>query len=62
MTSIRNRDERYKEEWLAVHLSKWTGFGRTEVRFHEVGGLHYTMMGAGTRGCVSEEIEIGAQG
>ena len=26
-------------------VSKWKGFCRTEVRFHEVGGAHYTMIG-----------------
>ncbi len=35
-----------KAEWRANHLSKWTGFCRTEVGFHEVGGAHYTMMGS----------------
>lgn len=34
-----------KEEWLEEHLSKWKGFCRTEVRFCEVGGAHYTMIG-----------------
>ena len=34
-----------KEEWLREHLCKWKGFCGTEVRFHEVGGAHYTMIG-----------------
>ena len=36
---------RTKEEWLAEHLNKWQYFCETEVRFHEVGGTHYTMIG-----------------
>ena len=34
-----------KEEWLEGHLSRWKGFCRSEVRFHEVEGAHYTMIG-----------------
>ena len=34
-----------KEEWLVHHMSQWAGFCRTEVRFHDVGGSHYTMIG-----------------
>ena len=34
-----------KAEWLANQLSKWKGYCRTEVRYHEVGGSHYTMIG-----------------
>jgi thioesterase domain-containing protein len=34
-----------REEWLEQHLSKWRGFCRTEPRFHEVEGAHYTMIG-----------------
>lgn len=35
-----------KEEWLSQHLIKWEGFVRTKPIFHEVGGAHYTMIGA----------------
>ena len=34
-----------KNEWLEKHLSKWDGFVRSEPRFHEVDGAHYTMIG-----------------
>ncbi|KAI2602758.1 hypothetical protein GGR54DRAFT_633796 [Hypoxylon sp. NC1633] len=34
-----------REEWLRVHLSKWSDFCRTKPRFHEVSGTHYTMIG-----------------
>ena len=34
-----------KGEWLDKHLSKWEGFVRSEPRFHEVDGAHYTMIG-----------------
>jgi acyl-CoA synthetase (AMP-forming)/AMP-acid ligase II/thioesterase domain-containing protein len=33
-----------KAEWLAQHLKKWDGFTRSEPRFHEVDGSHYTML------------------
>ncbi|KAH7095864.1 acyl-protein synthetase [Paraphoma chrysanthemicola] len=33
-----------RTEWVSEHLSKWRDFTRTEPRFHEVGGAHYTMM------------------
>jgi thioesterase domain-containing protein len=33
-----------KEEWRENHLSKWRDFTRSEPRFHEVGGAHYTML------------------
>lgn len=33
-----------KQEWLDEHLSKWEDFARSEVRFHGVGGAHYTML------------------
>ena len=32
-------------EWLEKHLSKWEEFVRSEPRFHEVDGAHYTMIG-----------------
>ncbi|KAK2749378.1 putative NRPS-like protein biosynthetic cluster [Myotisia sp. PD_48] len=34
------------EDWMTNHLSKWKGFCRTEPRFHQVGGSHYTMIGS----------------
>ena len=33
-----------RQEWLAEHLSKWRDFSRSEPRFHEVQGEHYTML------------------
>ncbi|KAI1360611.1 hypothetical protein F5Y08DRAFT_348671 [Xylaria arbuscula] len=33
------------EEWVNKHLSQWRNFCRSEPRFHEVGGAHYTMLG-----------------
>jgi thioesterase domain-containing protein len=35
-----------RPEWLDNYLKPWNGFCRTEPRFHEVGGSHYTMIGA----------------
>lgn len=34
-----------KEEWRKGHLSKWPDFVKSEPRFHDVGGEHYTMIG-----------------
>lgn len=34
-----------REEWLRDHLSKWGDFCRTEPKYHEVEGAHYTMLG-----------------
>jgi thioesterase domain-containing protein/acyl-CoA synthetase (AMP-forming)/AMP-acid ligase II len=35
-----------REAWLRDHLSRWQEFCKTGgVRFHEVGGAHYTMIG-----------------
>jgi thioesterase domain-containing protein len=33
-----------KQQWLDDHLSKWKDFSRSKVRFHSVGGAHYTML------------------
>jgi len=33
-----------KADWVANHLSKWKDFSRSEPRFHDVPGAHYTMM------------------
>jgi acyl-CoA synthetase (AMP-forming)/AMP-acid ligase II/thioesterase domain-containing protein len=33
-----------KQQWLDEHLSKWKDFSRSEVRFHDVDGAHYTML------------------
>ena len=35
-----------KAEWRVNHLNKWNEFCKTEPRFHEVDGSHYTMIGA----------------
>ncbi|KAI9819462.1 MAG: putative NRPS-like protein biosynthetic cluster [Pycnora praestabilis] len=34
-----------KKEWLANHLVKWQDYSRSDIRFHEMEGAHYTMMG-----------------
>ncbi|KAF2683183.1 acyl-protein synthetase [Lentithecium fluviatile CBS 122367] len=34
-----------RKEWVDDHLSKWRDFCRTQPKFHEVGGAHYTMIG-----------------
>lgn len=34
-----------KRDWMENHLSKWDSFVSEEVRFHEVEGAHYTMLG-----------------
>jgi thioesterase domain-containing protein len=34
-----------REDWVNNHLKKWEEFVRREVKFHEVGGAHYTMLG-----------------
>jgi len=34
-----------REQWLSEHLNLWRDFVRDEVKFHEVDGEHYTMMG-----------------
>lgn len=47
-----------KEEWLADHLSKLKGFCRTEVRFHEVGGAHYTMIGPEHVGGFQKKLKL----
>lgn len=47
-----------KEEWLRNQLSKWEGFCRTEVRFHDVGGAHYTMIGSEHVGGFQETLRL----
>lgn len=34
-----------KNDWVKNSLSKWKDFCRSDVRFHEVMGEHYTMIG-----------------
>ncbi|RJE26809.1 Thioesterase domain protein [Aspergillus sclerotialis] len=34
-----------KSEWRNVHLSQWDEFTRSDVRFHDVPGEHYSMIG-----------------
>lgn len=34
-----------KEDWVNNHLSRWRDYTRGEVRFYEVEGSHYTMIG-----------------
>ena len=34
-----------KDDWRYNHLAKWQDFVGSELRFHEVDGAHYTMMG-----------------
>lgn len=33
-----------KQRWREEHLSQWRDFTRSEPRFHDVGGAHYTML------------------
>lgn len=33
-----------KGDWLENHLSKWQGFVRSDVKFTEIDGAHYTMV------------------
>ncbi|RAL07812.1 thioesterase domain-containing protein [Aspergillus homomorphus CBS 101889] len=35
-----------KREWYDEHLVKWRDFARSEPRFHDVGGAHYTKLSA----------------
>ncbi|KAI1406895.1 acetyl-CoA synthetase-like protein [Hypoxylon sp. FL1857] len=34
-----------RHQWVSERLDRWRDFCRTEPRFHEVGGTHYTMIG-----------------
>ncbi|OJJ03392.1 hypothetical protein ASPVEDRAFT_890110 [Aspergillus versicolor CBS 583.65] len=34
-----------KAQWRSEHLSRWEAFSRSEPRFHDLGGAHYTMLG-----------------
>jgi acyl-CoA synthetase (AMP-forming)/AMP-acid ligase II/thioesterase domain-containing protein len=34
-----------REQWVEEHLSRWSNFSKTEPKFHQVGGAHYTMIG-----------------
>lgn len=34
-----------REDWVQNHLARWKDFSKTELRFYEVGGAHYTMLG-----------------
>jgi thioesterase domain-containing protein len=34
-----------REKWIINHLSKWKDFCKSEPRFHEFAGAHYTMIG-----------------
>ncbi|KAL8976320.1 MAG: hypothetical protein Q9205_007644, partial [Flavoplaca limonia] len=36
---------RTRKEYRETKLNHWTDFVRSEVRFHEVDGEHYTMIG-----------------
>ncbi|PYH47131.1 non-ribosomal peptide synthetase [Aspergillus saccharolyticus JOP 1030-1] len=33
-----------KRQWYDEHMVKWRDFSRSEPRFHDVGGAHYTML------------------
>jgi thioesterase domain-containing protein len=33
-----------RKDWIETRLSAWKDFVRTEVRFHDVQGAHYTML------------------
>lgn len=34
-----------REDWVENYLSKWSSFCSGEMRFHQVQGEHYTMLG-----------------
>lgn len=36
---------RSREDWAGNHMSKWGDFCRSEPRFHDFEGVHYTMIG-----------------
>jgi acyl-CoA synthetase (AMP-forming)/AMP-acid ligase II/thioesterase domain-containing protein len=36
-----------RKDWIETRLSAWKDFVRTEVRFHDVQGAHYTMLNPG---------------
>ncbi|ROT39596.1 acetyl-CoA synthetase-like protein [Sodiomyces alkalinus F11] len=48
---------RSREDWIHNHLSKWRDFCRTDVRFHAVGGAHYTMIGPDHVGCFAATLK-----
>lgn len=47
---------RSREAWLTEQLSRWSDFSRSEPRFHEVGGTHYTMIGPEWVSSFSEKL------
>ncbi|KAF3059330.1 Dimodular nonribosomal peptide synthase [Daldinia childiae] len=46
-----------REAWVKEHLSRWKDFSRSEPRFHEVGGAHYTMIGPEYVASFSEKLQ-----
>ncbi|KAI1078168.1 acetyl-CoA synthetase-like protein [Whalleya microplaca] len=46
-----------REVWVTEHLSRWNDFSRSEPRFHEVGGAHYTMIGPEYVASFSETLQ-----
>lgn len=44
-TPLKAVGTRSQEDWVENFLKKWSEFCKTEVRFHAVGGAHYTMIG-----------------
>lgn len=46
-----------REAWVTEHLSRWKDFSRSEPRFHEVGGAHYTMIGPDYVASFSEKLQ-----
>ncbi|KAL9076091.1 MAG: hypothetical protein Q9161_001138 [Pseudevernia consocians] len=51
-----------KEEWYREHLCKWEDFSRNGVRFHDVEGEHYTMMGGKYVGGFQERLRGALEG
>lgn len=46
-----------RQAWLTEQLSRWRDFSRSEPRFHEVGGAHYTMIGPEYVASFSETLQ-----
>lgn len=46
-----------REAWVTEQLSRWSDFSRSEPRFHEVSGAHYTMIGPEYVASFSEKLQ-----
>ena len=48
-----------QEEWVGEYLGRWREFCSGEVRFHAVGGAHYTMIGPDHVADFARTLKIG---